>query len=469
MKSRSLLWLSVCIALSACSSTPVIKYKLLGSGDDPASPPANSFVFAARSSIAMLVPATPLKGADQDPLAPIDVCATNPTRPATATQAAAAPMATSTPAKNKHGKQPHEKKDLAPTLIASSPTLTWVDCVNRMAAAVAPTRKGQGIYIGTSGYGTTVNTAPGDADPLLLKSIAVNYKNPAPGLIASAGTNAAAGLAVAGPWGAVAGALVTLAPADWSIWNTATPAAYLSVHSIGGKGTAPVNQPGEQLKKLICSDAIAEVASSDYNAIIGKSPTLTLPIAIADPVPKPEIATKGCWRPLALNASLVVSQSPEWFFRVVDADPADEVGGLRADDQFPQAVTTSHSPPVGIVESTGKTLDQIVTDGKSFPITACHVVKLQVTWWKALDVPDPVAGPKPDTLSKSFTIKVADPGYVQVVRLASGGTINVGSICGGYAVYSPPSTIGSDLAAASFNAAAGMLKAQADRDKAAKK
>lgn len=305
-------------------------------------------------------------------------------------------------------------------------------CLDHIAAAVSPARTVDAIYVAKPSLSTTLSPSSLD-DPLLLKSLAISYKNPAVTTVSAAGTGATAGFAIGGPWGAVGGAL-------------------LSVVSMNTSGTIV---SGEQ-SPLICG----RPGNSDLPPVDKSVPQLLLPIAVAYPSPtQSEDEKDKCWRPLTEAGSKPNSSPPRWYYRFV-ADHAEPNGN------YPPVIG---GPPEGTQPKSIVPVEEIGSSNvalKWFPATACRAVALEVVAASDLLLKPSAGDSEPHKTQLRLT--VADPRYIQKIELTKGGVINFGPVCGAYLSPSPASTDAQDVVNELLKQAQAVLKAQADWKKAAK-
>jgi len=155
-------------------------------------------------------------------------------------------------------------------------------------------------------------------DPLMVKSIAVDYKNPIPATITSTGTNAAAGFAIAGPWGAAGAAIIGLAARE-----TGRGTETLVVEALG------VEISGLDTSKIlnnICKED--KVNSKELNALKDKKAELYLPVTV---LYAKESSIKDCWHTLPNNSPDAKSEKmlkPDeatpfsgWLYRIQPREP----------------------------------------------------------------------------------------------------------------------------------------------------
>jgi len=283
-------------------------------------------------------------------------------------------------------------------------------CLAGVNAKAIAAREKSFIYVAEPNWFTTIVSTSIDTDPFMVKKISVNYKNPAAGIIVSAGAGAVTGFGIGGPWGAAIGGII---------------AAAGQVSGVTLEKTKPpwYENVCEEEKKI---DINRFKNFSDQN----KETQLLLPVTI-DFVSSASMTT--CWHPLpnrsseAINAAMQNPQKPEllsgWFYRI---RPGKSVKNrlppvLPADLKPGDKMNSPFQERDAFFETTGYQ--------KTFPVSACRSIELQITWWKFLNDVDQKKG---SPVMYGYQMIVADPDYVQAVRIPKNGTINLLPVCGGY-------------------------------------
>ena len=406
---RSLLFLVACALLGGCASSSV-KYAV--NYPDPSSPPDGGFAFALRNSTVALssAPSKPASGQTQ---------ATT-----TGSTPALAPASVSC-------------KDNSSEKSADPPT--WEQCWRSVLASVSPISDQNFVFVAVPDNSvfskTKLTPKVSTSDLLMLTSVTFSSNSTIPSAISSAGTGAAAGFAF-GPWGAVAGGVIGAISAVVPIGRSAVPVL--------------------EWPEYVCD---GETRISYYKQLASStSATLKLPVAL-DYTLAPTLATtqEPCWTALpATNGSIGGDGSQSymsapaypptiptgWFYRFAPNSDAP-----RYVTRVPPVVVSDQGGnlvlPAGIIKRTDYIQEkpgQWKTESlETFPVSACHAVELQVTWWTELR--DQAANPAAKAARyQIFPLIVADPEYVQVIASPTGGTVNLLTLCGGYATSAGPST-----------------------------
>lgn len=240
--------------------------------------------------------------------------------------------------------------------------------------------------------GLAATTVDGDND--IIKTVTVSFNDKTKQAIANAGTGAAAGFGIAGPYGAVGGAIIALAAST-------------------EKSRAP------NIKEIICK---SDDVKDEDNLTQPDKIKLTLPVVIdLGDAMKVDDNKKDCWHllpdnPLIKDNSQKKNQKGNgWLYRVVLGE--EPFGAQSPSEYFPKG---------------NKSEAQTRHD---FPFTACQKAELQLVWWQTVE-------DGKITQYASFPITVANPNYIQVVPLPRAGTITLGTVCGAnvsYTTYSGPS------------------------------
>lgn len=262
-----------------------------------------------------------------------------------------------------------------------------------------------------------------DKNPLMVDSFSVNYKNPAPEIIKSAGTGAAMGFTIGGPWGAVigglAGAIVIIAT------NKDLP---------------------EKIIPLYCD----KVNKTQLETLKGKSAELYLPITLTYATDK---SISECWRPLPNRSPEVEMETTQgtaplsgWFYRILVRKTPAEKEKIKFPPVLPDELDSISPPFYKNGDYFSITDPETFTEDKTtFPVSACRAVELQITWWKKIDE---AIKAKAEPKSFKYSLMVANSDYVQAIRLPKEGSITLLPVCGGYASPKPTSSSAGEV----FNA-----------------
>ena len=287
---------------------------------------------------------------------------------------------------------------------AASQPKVWVDCLNGVSfqpVAASDDRdifKAAGVKSGFSN--TKIYSSSVDGNDLLIKSVNIVFKDNSKQVITDAGAAAVAGFAVAGPVGAIVGAAISV--------GTGADQTFTYVNPVDGES----DWSGYVCKGERPTGAVA--------------PSLSLRLPTVLPLLK-ERSTEGedptnfnsaCWHPLPTPSvgNIVESESPSdfsgWFYRWVKAQPP---GMSMPRQDFLNAV------------------DNGTYDDKHFPVTPCQSAELQVTWWTELQSAakqKTAAQDRFNASAASYSLRVANPAWVQNIPLPPGGSISLGSVCG---------------------------------------
>jgi hypothetical protein len=412
---------------TACSST--LGY--MKNSGDPASPGDKEFVFSLRTSSILI---SKLEKTPNNSAQPAPKKGDTPNN--SAQPAGQSPPANTCP-------DPKDGKEV-PTGDA-----VLSECLLDVSAQAAAARDKSAFYVARPGFGTTVtSTTAVDTDPFMIKSITLNYKNPAIGIVTSAGAGAAAGFGVGGPMGAVIGGL------------------------LGGGGAAaaagaPPKVEIEWVEKNICKEDW-QTGEARFDALKGASkqapPQLFLPVAIDY---KNEDSLSLCWHPLpnrsgeAVKAAMVNPEGPSplsgWFYRIVEGKHDTEFDNGNLPPVLPANLKDLHAPFQTREEYFSyfnRTNQQ-----ETFPVSACRSVEVQVTWWEMLNT-------KEDSVKHyGYPMTVADFDYVQAVRLPKNGAVYLLPVCGGYSSSTQSSSSVGDVIDAIVKQVQAVKAAQTSNEK----
>lgn len=416
MVRRLVLPLLVFAGMAAC--TPTVAYKVGDRNIDPASPGDKSFVFSLRNSSIALE-----KQSDKNPTAsnPAPHNAGNTADKSGNTNKAATPDQPIQACAAFDTKK-HESSD---------PPVILDKCFAGVTATAVATRDPAFYVADFSGAlrGTDITVSTLDSDPFMVKSITVNYTNPAVGMLTSAAAGVTAGFAICGPYCAIAGGIITA----------------------GGQIVGVKAMPVEKLQsdawyKNVCEDDLKE-ASYIFNhfpdAEASKNPQLYLPITVDY---KKSHTLSKCWHPLpnlsddarkwAITNPDDPAQLSGWFYRFIPKKPKnyieDSMSPVLPDPSDGQALDA----PLTVSAPFQKTAAFFATSNDAassrFPVAACRMVDLQIAWWNTL---------KDEKLKmQTYSLKVADSDYIQAIKLPKKGTISLLPICDGYGTVTQTSS-----------------------------
>lgn len=307
---------------------------------------------------------------------------------------------------------------------------------------------------------TAISGTPITGQDALYSVVTVNYTNNTASVITAAGTGAAAGFGIGGPYGAAAGFLLSAAQAAAGDTN------FLSLRSTP-QPTTQVPKP-DVLGPYICQNESVSLANADI-AVGTKTPSAFFPVTISVPATSLPLAPKSqltavdlpstiksaCWHVLpnggllgsAQEIDQAASTAPRtklsagdgWLYRVVENDGTDP-----------------SSAPAGTIPV------QNYFNGKSrqdFPYSSCRSATLQITWWQELANAVSASPTKPKPRILPFQVNIADPNYVSPALLTKGGAINFKPDCGAN-VSSTPDNSTSGILNASVTAAESIYKAE---------
>jgi len=330
-------------------------------------------------------------------------------------------------------------------------------CLFPVTAKATATLETDIFYVASPGFRTTVTSATVDDNPFMVKSIAVNYSNPLPGIVTSAGGGAAAGFGIGGPWGAVVGGL--LGAVEGFLAPTKPPTKAKGEWKYGDDVCQEDMQPDtKEFKKRV-----HELKSAD-----DEPPQLFLPVALPY---KTSASESICWHPLPNRSDKAQDAAMEdppkdllsgWFYRIVAVDPKPDESKLPPilPTELPSAEGEKLKPPF---QKRGEYFG-IAGSQETFPVSACRSVELQITWWEMLMY----RKPDKEAMHYKYTMMVADSDYVQAIRLPQSGTVYLLPACGGYASPTQSSSSLGDLIDAVVKQAQAVKDAQ-DKYKKAQK
>lgn len=266
-------------------------------------------------------------------------------------------------------------------------------------------------------------------DELLLKQVTISSQDNLDNIVKNAGTGAAAGFAF-GPVGAAVGGLFGAASGmvteDLRL-NLAGPQA----------AVAPV-PPFTPINNYVCKSDL-DSATYDITQVNKQTnPKISLPLVIVpgpsdkfSGINQPTSSTdKNCWHILPNNSRTNVIGAPSantpqagdgWFYRFVD------------DSDFTDPETGIAATPVPNLTSKGGAAGFTFNEGVQFPVSACHKITLQITWWQSLEGHVAGGANPPAVVSVNYDEEIADPGYINYVTIPKSGSVNFRLVCGAYA------------------------------------
>lgn len=431
---RSVLMLT-CFSLSAACSSPDISYRPLREppGDDEhapkttsaVDPAAGEYVFALRRS-SILFPAPAVKKTDETVAGTFKIVC-----PAPAGKANSEP--------------------------------SWKSCLWGTAPVVVPQPSPPDLYVMRPMGGISLQTAYSDADPLLLTSVSVNYKNPTTEGISRVGGEAATGFALAGVPGAITVTLVSeVINHVQKTYNLVTPAWNLDVDllPLPDQGITRLNQLKTRLrasKSLVCSDD-SDLPSKDVAASLqlpaDTQQSMLLPVELKRSLP----VASNCWRQFPRGDEPFTNKG--WFYRTVD--PANPSGGAGDFPPLYNAVTDRGHLPAAF-----RLPAQVNDKPAVFAVSACHSVVLQVAWWEDLagQADTPLPATEKLAWAKSYSLAVADPSVLQTLTIDKSARKISLLACGAYAVQGVSTTTDDSAANAFFKQAKTVRDAQKAWDK----
>jgi hypothetical protein len=463
MKTHRLLLLLLLAGVLAGCATPASRVSYSADQKNPASPPDNGFAFGLRKTTVILsgsppaarqtepTPPGPSGGAaspDEEAAAltkahgaakPVTKPTTpkppesNPSKPTTP---GSTPGASPTPSadKNPQNSSPAPQSSVIYTvkteICGTLQPPQWQQCLQKASLSSASiTNSDLPAYVvipkPPATARTTLTPKVDTSDPLLLSSVTFNTTSTVASRITQAGTDAGIGLAF-GPWGAAAGAVIGL---------LITPPPTGGAEKIAPGGAGVVCQKDQS--------TFSSAAAAQSSLALRLMLPVTIDVdAIQDGTPK----NLDCWKVMPTGDNAQSPPPSQWFYRVIpDKSPAH---------------TPTKVPPV--LTDLTKTSDFKDTDGspifetvdtyfsadskgwsaptETFPVSACRTAHLQITHLSEL-----ISATDPNAVrSQQYDLVVADPGYVQVVRAPTQGSVTVLPLCGGYASAGAPGTPFSD-------------------------
>lgn len=307
--------------------------------------------------------------------------------------------------------------------------VVWKRCLSVTAPKAAPHSDIDYIYAVRVAHGLSIQPTFSDDDPLLLKSVAANYKSPTATNLTRIGEEAALGMALYGPSGA--GAAVLIGEIVHAASAKGEFSARLNPKLRAKLGISPNLQSQRKLvsRKYICPDSTDHVK----NAALPERTLLLLPVTL-------EHTETGsvCWHEFPKGDEAYSNQG--WFYRVIEENQADATipitpptynaanaqshgtrllpNGLPTDDPVARAdgELSFFKDSQGHISATGDLPFDL--DAPYLPISACHAVIVQIAWWT--DIVDGMNKDLPNKQSNNPTeyhLSVADPRIIQKIQL----------------------------------------------------
>lgn len=321
---------------------------------------------------------------------------------------------------------------------AASPS----DCLGNVKVAATAASQGR-YYVASNGNWflrhTRLSAATADGDDGFVTSVDVTYSDATGDVAAAAGAGAAAGF-VFGPWGAVAGGVLS---------GGAALVGNLSQNQLLAYRTGRTERP-HPFEDEICPADKTDAAGHPVSILKPAARALVLPVNITLTPEDGLTTTPGCWHVLGVNpAASLPAGAPAaggdgWLYRIVMEDPA-PLGSMPVDSYFKE------------------------DERGDFPITPCQKADLQIVWWEDLNralTEEPGANA---VKARIFSLTVANPALVRRVPLPKAGGIKLGTLCG--ASVSASAYSGGTLASGVADAikAASNVKDAQDKWKQSKK
>jgi len=320
-------------------------------------------------------------------------------------------------------------------------------CLSNVFVTPSPVREGNTVFSAAPSWGTTITTAVFDTDPLMIKSVTLNFKNPAVGVAAAAGGGAAVGCAFGGPWGCAIGAGVgVLGYAAEQI----TTMTFVN-------GTAQfdyITPPYEHrwYDKVCVEDFLNENGEADSNVrrekldSIESVSSLELPVVV-----EYRNNISRCWHPLpSAHAHGNLSERSRltgWFYRFYPA--SEPYPSRHSVNKIPPVI----NPKIVFDSKTGKVLLEEFDDptrrdvvyrtsyfegiktkddsmkSYTFPVAACRAIEVQITTLRHLD---DLESNQIKNNAARFPVLVADSNYLQPLHVPKNGIIQLLPVCGGF-------------------------------------
>lgn len=266
-----------------------------------------------------------------------------------------------------------------------------------------------------------------DADPLVIKSVAVTYNDATAQVITAAGEGAA-GLSAFGPWAALGGGIAG--------------GAFGLLHGFEGFLPEPGLPIATDWRDHLCEPDRKLAQDAKISPPNGR-PTLTLPVVVQleETQYKGDKDPDSCYHLLPVSPTYPAPNGPweGWLYRVV-LGPVIEYPGVSPKDAKAYFDTRGHG---------------------DFPVSSCRDAIVQLIWWEAF-----MSDAKP-WISKPM--RVADPRFVDPKPLPKAGAINFGPACGATVSYQTYSGSGLSDDVSSFLKEIGSVKKAQDDYFSAKK
>lgn len=474
-------WL-LTIPLVACTGRPAIHYRYLpaatdsqatpmmvkvGKGsakpptsDDPANPGDGEFVFALQVSTIAFAAPSDVKKDDEKPGSDGRNADRSKARPPAGAERNKASGGGEGSAGKQRGVDPTEPTAYLESprppipsdaqIARCGPDHAWTGCWSGLIPATAPHPDFDYIYSGRPSNGLKLSAAVG-SDPLSPKTISSNWTNPAAGAISRVAGEIGAGWGLAGP----VGAFVVLIGGE------------IATASTKGKEYSDVYNPSprwESATKFLCNGE-----STDSGPDANYAHALLLPVALdldrSLPQEPKTGTTLGCWHRFPKSDSNYVNRG--WFYRLLE-DPS-------------PTPPIKQAPPVYYVDRAGKSQGKGITNISAtlptlppsesqayVPVSACHAVVLEITWWTEAAVAG--AFVMPDNFDVTHAVRyhvvIADPHLIQQMTVGKGPrTIAYDANCGATATGAPAPNDGEANSQAVIKGVQDIRKAQQDWSK----
>lgn len=346
----------------------------------------------------------------------------------------------------------------------------WIRCLNGVQSTTAPHPDLDYIYAARPADSLMLQVTTGD-NPLQITTVKSNWTNTSAATMTRVGQEAAIGWGLYGPIGAT---VVVLAG------EIATAAGKPHVQSQQQNQMASLSWDDVEASHYLCDGQV----KSSPSAALDKA-RLLLPVALDLDKSLPD--GKGCWHRFPQGDEKYTNSG--WLYRVLEEQPTRQGAASPGEPQL--------IPPALDARKPGATLDKLdLVDGSEsptglppedtkeawFPTSACHAVRVQITYWteiaaankgvamkerqeapaktgaESADVTS-MAMPNYDiTSTKELHVVIADPRYIQKMRLTEGTRTITMRLCGATAI----GVAAANVAQADVSAAAGMVKAIRD-------
>lgn len=426
--ARPLLVILALLIFGGCK--PTLSYRN-ADNENPASPPDNVLVFSLRTSDILLdsqKKSTNVSGKDAGKnttdSSPVDVCM----HTAEPHHQDSVPAPTKRSVLDSHYQtRAHEENQTGVVNQNHVPSKEEVitECMRQITISARPGREKQHVFYGIPNAGTSITATAVDTDPLMVKSIGINYKSPAVGMVNSAGAGAVTGFAVGGPWGAAVGAGLGV------IGSTITSFGFA----------------GKTWGEVICEKDFVTPTREAIEAFKENEPApeLLLPLVLEYK------DASDCWHPFPSSGKIPAKGRATgrvslngWFYRiqpVKDDKLSDSIIPPVASQTNVTQMTSGDNKPSVFMKREDyfkNTSGEKETESKdTFPVSACREIEVQFAWWETVRGDSPVIA--------HLKLMVADSNYIQPVRIPKAGSIFLLPICGGFASPTVASSASSEL------------------------